>query len=223
VTCPYGHFDGAYVLGALCPAERTEYESHLARCESCTAAVARLAPVPGLLGRADPAALSQDAPRPPRLSQLIQAVSEQRRRRVRIRRWRLAAAVLGSVVVAIIGTALSLDAPATDPEVSQQMRPVAVPAQVTGWVGLSETPIGTEVRLRCGYPASGDDAYDDSPHLFRLVAVGSDGSSEQLGSWQAATGDEVAVTGMTRFRGDDLARIELRGEDGAALLSYQVP
>ena len=34
----YADWDSAYVLGALEPAERREYEAHLERCERCRAA-----------------------------------------------------------------------------------------------------------------------------------------------------------------------------------------
>ncbi|WP_233606455.1 zf-HC2 domain-containing protein [Micromonospora sp. Llam0] len=35
MRCDYAHDDGAYVLGALSPAERAAYEHHLAGCPSC--------------------------------------------------------------------------------------------------------------------------------------------------------------------------------------------
>jgi anti-sigma factor RsiW len=44
---------GAYVLGALVPAEREAFERHLAECAICRDEVADLAVLPGLLGRLD--------------------------------------------------------------------------------------------------------------------------------------------------------------------------
>jgi hypothetical protein len=44
----------------------------------------------------------------------------------------------------------------------------------------------------------------------QLVALGTDGSTEQVGSWVAAPGDEVTLTGTTRYTMQDLARLELR-------------
>ena len=35
----YVQWDAAYVLGALSPAERREYEEHLAGCPACQAAI----------------------------------------------------------------------------------------------------------------------------------------------------------------------------------------
>jgi len=66
----YAELDAAYVLGALAPAERRDYERHLERCERCRAAVAELAMLPGLLGRLDSARAfallePEEAPAPP--------------------------------------------------------------------------------------------------------------------------------------------------------------
>lgn len=48
---PYRDWDAAYVLGALAPAERHEFEQHLAECPACSGAVAELAGLPGILGK----------------------------------------------------------------------------------------------------------------------------------------------------------------------------
>jgi hypothetical protein len=46
---PYREWDAAYVLGALAPDERREFEQHLAGCPACREAVADLAGMPALL------------------------------------------------------------------------------------------------------------------------------------------------------------------------------
>ena len=43
----FAEWDSAYVLGALSPAERREYEEHLESCELCRRCVAELTPIPG--------------------------------------------------------------------------------------------------------------------------------------------------------------------------------
>lgn len=52
---------GLYVLGALAPADATEFEAHLATCEICRAEVSALRPVagalPGTVAQVDPPAL----------------------------------------------------------------------------------------------------------------------------------------------------------------------
>src|SRR4051794_5355249 len=86
---PYEEWDAAYVLGALSPAERREYETHLRDCERCSAAVADLAAVPPLLARVPAsealALLEEDRPEPEPipdpLPHLLAAVRTRRRRR----------------------------------------------------------------------------------------------------------------------------------------------
>jgi hypothetical protein len=51
----FAQWDAAYVLGALSPADRREYEEHLAGCPTCQAAVSELAAIPGLLAQVSPA------------------------------------------------------------------------------------------------------------------------------------------------------------------------
>lgn len=45
---------GVYLLGALEPAERFAFESHLSYCEICRGELVRLAPLPGLLNQITP-------------------------------------------------------------------------------------------------------------------------------------------------------------------------
>lgn len=49
MTHPYREWDGAYVMGSLSPSERREYERHLSTCAECTAEVASLAGISGIL------------------------------------------------------------------------------------------------------------------------------------------------------------------------------
>lgn len=55
MTCQFAHDDGAYVLGALDPAERRVFEDHLPHCANCRSAVQSLAGLPGLLAHVPPA------------------------------------------------------------------------------------------------------------------------------------------------------------------------
>lgn len=51
---PYRRWDAAYVLGALSPTERREFEGHLATCSNCQGDVAEIAGLPGLLAQLSP-------------------------------------------------------------------------------------------------------------------------------------------------------------------------
>ncbi|APX00515.1 zf-HC2 domain-containing protein [Arthrobacter sp. QXT-31] len=66
-TDSYRHWAAVYVLGALDPGERGEYETHLAICAKCSAAVAELAGLPELLDTLAPVeaqAIGRSTPRP---------------------------------------------------------------------------------------------------------------------------------------------------------------
>ena len=52
MRCEHEHDDGAYVLGALSPAERVAYERHLATCSFCREAIADIAAEANALVRA---------------------------------------------------------------------------------------------------------------------------------------------------------------------------
>jgi hypothetical protein len=73
------------------------------------------------------------------------------------------------------------------------------------------------VEMRCQYAAD----YNGSPQTFRLVAVGADGSDDQVSSWRAGPGDRVEVAGLTRLTDRELVRIELRDDTGVALLVHE--
>jgi putative zinc finger protein len=51
MTCPNTVTLGAYLLGALDPRERFEFEAHLGNCDTCRVELVRLAPLPGMLNQ----------------------------------------------------------------------------------------------------------------------------------------------------------------------------
>lgn len=51
MTCAQTVTLGAYLLGALEPPERYEFEAHIAGCDNCRTELVRLAPLPGMLNQ----------------------------------------------------------------------------------------------------------------------------------------------------------------------------
>ncbi|MCA1656076.1 MAG: zf-HC2 domain-containing protein, partial [Pseudonocardiaceae bacterium] len=62
MTCQHIVTLGVYLLGALDPAERSEFESHLSVCDICRGELVRLAPLPGLLNQITPDDFAADRP-----------------------------------------------------------------------------------------------------------------------------------------------------------------
>lgn len=221
MTCPHAYSDGAYVLGALGPAERSAYEAHLAECPSCAAGVAQLAVLPGLLGRVSEDALRPATPEPDRLARLIEQVVELRRRQARARRWRFVTALAAVAVFAVAGTVVVMEVPVRDAGPALvAMTPVAPGVELIADVGYEPIAGGTKVRMVCRYPKVERDV---PSRVYQLVATSVDGSTEHLGSWWAKPGDEVDMSALTQYRIEELVGLELRTADGDPVLTFEIP
>lgn len=227
MRCEHEHDDGAYVLGALSPAERAQYERHLATCSFCREAVAEIAVLPGLLGRLDPADFADldVAPQRSRVPELVTAARTDRRRQHRARRWRYAAtAVVAACLALVAGIGLGTwreNATRGGNVQMIAMQPVPAGAQlpISADIGLRRTEYGTELTMTCAYKVSGTHT---KAYTYRLVAYGPDEQKEQVGGWVAAPGERLTLTGFTRFSGADLVRVEVQRFDNTPVLAYDV-
>jgi len=219
----YADWDGAYVMGALSPAERHEYEQHLAHCPACAAAVAELGPLPGLLARVDPvdAEALLAGPVPPELADppadLVARVLESTRPlppwwwrpRARIGLAVAAAAVVAAAVVVPI-TVLHHDQP---PSVD-----VALGAYgpLSADVSLVSRDWGTEVDMTCWYAEGAYPEAADRP--YALYVIDRSGHAELVSRWHAGPGDTSHTQGSTDLSVADIAQVQLRGGTGQVLL-----
>lgn len=243
MTCPYAHDDGAYVLGALSPADRAAFEAHLPGCPSCREAVASLAVLPGLLGRltadeadavhAEAGVVAGRVP-PEVLPRVLAAAAAQRRRELRTRHWRtFAAAAAAAVLAAIVGLSVhAFDGRPDNPGVNQAgptptslplppvsmrpMTPVSSAVPVVAELGLRPTPEGTRVEMTCGYMSE----YAGTWTLHLFVWPKSGGDPERIATWTAKAGDEMRVSASTQYTPAQIDHVEVRGGSGRTLLTW---
>jgi anti-sigma factor RsiW len=235
MSCPQSHLDAVYVLGALSPAERLDFERHLATCAACARAVQELAGLPGLLGQVDPAVLEVGA-EPPVPETVLPAVvravrADQRRRSV----WLAAASAAASAVVVAGGVTVAgatgspppvIAAPAPTaptPTPGREMTAV-VPGALSGDLALDSVAWGTRLDLTCRYAVidPGAPGYDPEA-AYALVVQSREGHLDQVATWRALPGKTVRITGATATRTSDISRVEVRDAAGAVVLTLGVP
>jgi Putative zinc-finger len=229
MSCPFHQDPAAYVIGALSPAERIEFEKHLGRCDDCTRAIRELAGLPGLLGRVEPSVLEQpvaDRPVPDTLlPTLSRQVREARRRRALIAAGVAAAAVavLVPVLVSRVGAGDGSqpdtqeggsDSPAL---VSESMRPVGeVPLEAS--VSLESVTWGTRLGLTSTYDRWAMPKRLPPRMDYTLCVRTWDGRLEKVGSWRSVSGMTMEVSGATSATRDDISSVQVRAPDGRVVL-----
>lgn len=120
MTCPHTMTLGVYLLGALEPAERSAFESHLSYCDICRVELVRLSPLPGLLNQITPEDFADDLPptgaegspvvtqvqpitEPVPLPRLPEPADDTPVRTSRRRHWRVYTAAAAVIVLAVAG------------------------------------------------------------------------------------------------------------------------
>jgi hypothetical protein len=217
---PFEHEDAAHVLGALTHEDRIAYETHLRTCPRCSAAVAELAALPGLLARLPGVPEPVPAPEPPPDTVLPGILAAVRRRRSRRRVWGAVAGVAAAAVL-VTGTAA-----VTDPA---QPAPAATGSAVT-LTSVTDAPVDAEVRLQgvawgtritmtCRYHGPAAPEPYAIPTTYQLVVVSAaDRSTQRVASWQVLPGQDAAVAGSTELWPDEIAEVQLRDAAGTVLL-----
>jgi predicted anti-sigma-YlaC factor YlaD len=218
-TCSYSFDDGAYVLGALSPAERADFERHLGTCAECRESVAALAVLPGLLGRLDAATVApHPITAPPTLLPRVLAMASTRRRAEKLRRrWlSLAAGIIAILLVTGAGVGMRLiDSPSPTNGMTA-MRPLVADLPVVAEVGLKPTAEGTQVNMWCRYSTTSPGSWT----LSLVMYLKAGGKPELLGTWTAGANQDWLLHSDVTADVVDIGRIEMQRPDGLTLFIW---
>ncbi|KQY64523.1 MULTISPECIES: anti-sigma factor family protein [unclassified Nocardioides] len=215
MTDDYSTYDAAYLLGALSPEERRDFETHLRGCADCSASVTRLSGLPGLLAKAPQPDLV-DAPGPVPESLLPALLAEVARRRARRRRVVLVATAAAVIIAIAAGAFIGLRPPPPDTDPSAiEMTAVAAGSPVQAEAVLDAKAWGTHIRLHCWYR----DTSSYRPGTYRLVVTDNDGTVQQLATWAVVPGETTTVDGSTSLDLDEIATVEVRNRTDKAVLT----
>ncbi|HET7351496.1 MAG TPA: zf-HC2 domain-containing protein [Marmoricola sp.] len=231
MTCPFGHDDAAYVLGALSPTDRLAFERHLAGCEECNRAVRDVAGLPGLLARVDASVLEQEPIEEPLPETLLPSMSRALRRSERRRTYAMVGASAAAAAVLVGGAGLALaqldddpgtraETPSADagPLVAAQPMEAVGEVPVRARVRLEPVTWGTRVDLTCTYEPDSVE-YELPPAVdYTLFVRARDGHTEQIGSWRSQAGGPMRIVAATATRAADLSSVEVRTPRGDTVL-----
>ena len=192
---------GAYLLGALEPASRDNFERHLSGCVTCRNELADLAVLPTLLSRLDDASTAA-AVDPPPFAPVLDGVIRQRRAERRRERALAAVAALACVVAA---TVMLLGPPGADAPTGRAFTSGDGLVQAT----VEDKPWGMAVHI------AADDLPTRNGYIARAIAR--DGHHAQIATW-SDTGGPVDVTGGCYLDAQDVQRLEIVDPSDDAVL-----
>lgn len=231
---PFEHDDAAYVLGALDGAGRSAFEAHLPGCAACTARVAALQRVVGVLSSvgddvlqalgplpaAEPSIAVGEIPpadavsRPDHVADLARHVERRRRRS----RWVVGGfgAVAAAAVAALI---VVLAVPAASPSTDARQMTATGAAAISATAAITAAPWGSEITINCSYTGGPRYAPGD---VYTLEVVDRAGQSRQLGSWTLAQSSQARFTSGTALPPDQIGEVKVVASDGTVILRLSV-
>lgn len=219
---PYAQDAGAYVLGALDPAARLEFERHLRGCAECSRSVTELAGLPALLATVPRDVAEQlgeedvTEPAHPGLLDAVLARVDHARGTRRHRRLLLVAAAAVALLAAVVGGVVAVrDGEAPDVRTVALQETVDGPLAVTA--RMEQVAWGTRIELDCRYEAAASPYA--APPVYALVVRDDSGNVEQVATWRAVPGRDVTVQAATAVPRDRIAALEVRTSDGRTVLT----
>jgi hypothetical protein len=210
-TDEFSTYDAAYVLGALSPADRRDFEDHLKDCAECATSVSDLAGLPGLMSKVSLDQLTQEAEPLPEtlLPSLARAVRRERQKR-RLVVGAVAAAAACVLTVGAVGITRA-ESPARPPVTSS-----APSAPGTASARLVDMAWGTAIDLTCNYRTNG--SWPAGGTAYAMVVIDRSGAVQQVATWNALPNRELTVTGATSRTRQDITAVEIRTLSGQTIL-----
>lgn len=231
MTCDFARQDGSYVLGALSPAERQEFEQHLSGCADCSRAVGQLAGLPGLLARVDADVLVSPPTGEPVPDTLLPALVHEVRRTQRRRLYVAAGLAAAAAVAVAVGSlalfgALDTDGPGAATRSPRSTAP-AIPAgramlpvgHVPVRASLASTSVlwGTRLDLTCSYSGGGEYG-TPRPRTYAMFVGTGDGHLEQVATWRGLPGRTMHLAAATATSRQDIRSVVVRTTGGRTVL-----
>jgi anti-sigma-K factor RskA len=218
-------FDAAYVLGALSPEERRDFEEHLAGCSDCQAAVSELAGIPGLLAQVSPedaalvaAQTSQEVEAEALPKTLLPSrIADQRKRHRRL------VTALVAVAAALVLIAGGIVWNTGLLPIGEPRSPILLafshvqPSSITATVEVVPQSEGTDFRVECQYAANGGhprEAYD----TYGIWIVDRSGSAVEAKTWPAKPNRVMRPEAHSPLNVSRISYVEIRNEAGETLL-----
>jgi hypothetical protein len=212
----YAEWDAAYVLGALSPVERREYEEHLAGCPACQAAISELAGLPGLLAQVAPEDAEVlavvpggsviDSPPASLLPKVIIKARNRRRRRIGA-----IVAAAAAVIVILVGIGVGTGLLPLGPQSPRRLAFVpVVPSSITAVVDVVPIKGGTGIAVECQYGEVSEPRPGGAYAEYSIFVVDRSGRAELVKKWPAKPNKVMRPSGNTDLRVNQIAQVEIR-------------
>jgi anti-sigma-K factor RskA len=204
----FAHDDAAYVLGALPPQERAEFETHLQTCDECAARVIELSGMRELLATVSLDELTDDLP-DTLLPGLVRRARAERNRR----RW-VTTGLAGLAAACLVALAVAVWPSNSPAGPHPQAMAALVSSPIHASATLSERRWGTAISLDCYY----DGGAVPKDWAYGLTVIGTDNAKHSLGSWTLVAGKDTRFTSGTALHRDQIKQIQITAPDGTAIL-----
>lgn len=212
---------GAYMLGALDPAERRVIEHHVEVCASCRDELARLSGMPGLLDRLSAEEAVSDVTEIPavvgeRLAEEVAATANRLERS--LSRWRVAAVAAASAALAAAVALIVLVGPTdppTDPVVVELVAIAPDAGEIDGTVTAYSWEWGTTVEIEV--------ANLPERARYEIWVIDEHGNREPAGTWGPTEHRGARVRSASALPRDRLATVEVRDPAGELVLGADLP